>query len=85
MDSAGYVQLSNLHSMHGEWESAERVRSLMEKKGVKKDAGWSWIEIRNEVNAFHASNESHPKAEMIYQVLNELFGIMKDEVNAYKL
>ncbi|KAH0469916.1 hypothetical protein IEQ34_001474 [Dendrobium chrysotoxum] len=78
-DSAGYVQLSNLHSMHGEWENAERVRSLMEKKGVKKDAGWSWIEIRNEVNSFHANNESHPKVEMIYQVLNELFGIMKDE------
>lgn len=79
-DSAGYVLLSNLHSMDGDWENAERVRSVMEGKGVKKGAGCSWIEIRNEVHAFHANDESHSKAEMIYQVLNELFSIMKDEL-----
>ncbi|XP_010912119.1 putative pentatricopeptide repeat-containing protein At3g01580 [Elaeis guineensis] len=78
-DSASYVLLSNLHALHGEWEDAERVRGMMEERGVKKDAGWSWIEIKSEVCAFVARDNSHPEAKSIYQMLEELFEVMKDE------
>ncbi|KAG1327586.1 pentatricopeptide repeat-containing protein [Cocos nucifera] len=77
-DSASYVLLSNLHALHGEWEDAERVRGMMEERGVKKDAGWSWIEIKSEVHAFVARDNSHPEAKSIYQMLEELFEVMKD-------
>uniref|UniRef100_A0A6V7QS44 Pentatricopeptide repeat-containing protein n=1 Tax=Ananas comosus var. bracteatus TaxID=296719 RepID=A0A6V7QS44_ANACO len=78
-DSAGYVLMSNLHAMHGEWSDADRVRRKMDDMGVKKDAGWSWIEVKNEVHTFVARDTSHPKSALLYQRLRELLVLMKDE------
>nr|UPT48830.1 pentatricopeptide repeat protein AaPPR887 [Agave angustifolia] len=78
-DSAAYILLSNLYAMHEEWEDVERVRMMMEDRGVKKDAGWSWIEVKGEVHAFLARDESHPKSELIYQRLTELYKVIKGE------
>ncbi|KAJ8490755.1 hypothetical protein OPV22_012476 [Ensete ventricosum] len=78
-DSASYVLLSNLHALHGEWQEAERVRRKMDENEVQKAAGWSWIQINNEVHAFVARDKSHPKFALIYERLEELFKIIKDE------
>ncbi|URE37139.1 serine threonine protein kinase [Musa troglodytarum] len=78
-DSASYVLLSNLHALHGEWQDAERVRRKMDENEVQKAAGWSWIQINNEVHAFVARDKSHPKIALIYERLEELFKIIKDE------
>ncbi|KAJ6794023.1 putative pentatricopeptide repeat-containing protein [Iris pallida] len=78
-DSANYVLLSNLHSLHGDWEDAEAVRTIMDDRGVKKDAGRSWIELTGAVHTFVARDESHPKSEFIYQRLEELYEVMTDE------
>ncbi|ONK72460.1 uncharacterized protein A4U43_C04F19670 [Asparagus officinalis] len=79
-DSAGYILLSNLHAMHREWREVKRVRLMMDERGVKKDAGWSWIEVKSEIHAFIANDESHPKSEVIYQRLVELYEVIRDEV-----
>ncbi|XP_072965120.1 pentatricopeptide repeat-containing protein At2g27610-like [Typha angustifolia] len=78
-DSASYVLMSNLHAMHEEWEDAERLRRMMDEMGVKKDAGWSWIQIKTGIYTFVARDMSHPEAASIYQRLGELFELMKDE------
>ncbi|XP_058094091.1 pentatricopeptide repeat-containing protein At2g13600-like [Magnolia sinica] len=78
-DAANYVLLSNLHATCEEWEDAERTRKMMEEKGVKKDAGWSWIEIRSEVHSFIARDQSHPRTQAIYKKLDELVIEMKEE------
>ncbi|KAK3145512.1 hypothetical protein QOZ80_3BG0253780 [Eleusine coracana subsp. coracana] len=77
-DSASYVLMSNIYSMHGEWQDAGRVRQRMDEMGVKKDAGWSWIEVKNEVHAFVARDKSHSESESIYQMLAELVNVMQD-------
>lgn len=77
-DSASYVLMSNLYAMHEEWRDAERVRRRMDEIGVKKDAGWSWIEVKNEVNTFVAGDMSHPDSTSIYQMLAELLVVMQD-------
>ncbi|XP_077229000.1 putative pentatricopeptide repeat-containing protein At3g01580 [Tasmannia lanceolata] len=78
-DSANYVLLSNLHATCGEWEDANRLRKTMEERGLKKVAGWSWIEINSEVHAFIARDRSHPRAKAIYEKLEELVKEMKEE------
>ncbi|KAL5990999.1 hypothetical protein ACLOJK_011905 [Asimina triloba] len=50
-DAANYVLLSNLHATCEAWDGVERTRKMMQENGVKKDAGGSWIEIQNEVDA----------------------------------
>ncbi|KAJ4956655.1 hypothetical protein NE237_013438 [Protea cynaroides] len=78
-DSANYVLLSNLLAECGERLHSERTRKMMEERGVKKDAGCSWIEIQSAVNTFIARDKNHPEAQTIYQVLDELLVKMKEE------
>uniref|UniRef100_A0A0A9H4R4 Pentatricopeptide repeat-containing protein n=1 Tax=Arundo donax TaxID=35708 RepID=A0A0A9H4R4_ARUDO len=77
-DSASYVLMSNIYAMHGEWQDAGRVRQRMDEMGLKKDAGWSWIEVKNEVHAFVARDMSHPDSASVYQMLGELVDVMQD-------
>lgn len=77
-DSANYVLMSGIHAMRGEWRDASRVRRRMDEAGVRKKAGCSWVEVRNEVHAFVAWDVSHPDSVPIYQMLQGLFDAMQD-------
>ncbi|XP_006650883.1 pentatricopeptide repeat-containing protein At2g27610-like [Oryza brachyantha] len=83
-DSASYVLMSSIHAMHGEWEDAGKVRRRMDETGVKKDAGCSWIEIKNEVHSFAARDMSHPDSASIYQMLGELVSVMLMQNSAHE-
>jgi pentatricopeptide repeat protein len=78
LDSAGYVLMSGIHAMRGEWRDADRVRQRMDKAGVRKEAGCSWVEVKNEVQPFVAGDASHPDSVSMYQMLWELFDAMRD-------
>ncbi|CAM0877985.1 unnamed protein product [Alopecurus aequalis] len=77
-DSASYVLMSGIHAMRGEWRDADVVRRRMDKAGVRKEAGRSWVEVRNEVHDFVAQDASHPESASIYRMLWELFDAMQD-------
>jgi pentatricopeptide repeat protein len=77
-DSASYVLMSGIHAMRGEWRDASRVRRRMDNAGVRKEAGCSWVEVKNEVHAFVARDASHPDSASMYQMLWELFDAMQD-------
>ncbi|XP_062172981.1 pentatricopeptide repeat-containing protein At1g18485-like isoform X2 [Alnus glutinosa] len=47
-----YILLSNMYAEAGRWEDANRVRDLMKLRGVKKNPGYSWVQIRDQVHAF---------------------------------
>ncbi|KAK4369748.1 hypothetical protein RND71_009223 [Anisodus tanguticus] len=49
-----YVMLSNIYANAGMWEGVKKVRQMMENKGIKKEAGCSWIQVRNKVHTFIA-------------------------------
>ncbi|KAK7387851.1 hypothetical protein VNO78_22647 [Psophocarpus tetragonolobus] len=65
----GYVLLSNLYCASGQWKEAEIVRKAMKDQGVKKVAGSSWIEIRNEVTSFVSGNNAYPYMADISKIL----------------
>ncbi|XVE73290.1 hypothetical protein DITRI_Ditri11bG0105600 [Diplodiscus trichospermus] len=44
-NSAYYVVLSNLYADMGRWDDAEKVRALMKERGLKKDLGFSSVEM----------------------------------------
>lgn len=77
-DSAAYVLLSNLYAATGDWQERAKVRKLMDVRKVKKEIGYSWIEVKNKTYSFMAGDVSHPLSDSIYMKLDELCGRLKD-------
>ncbi|KAL1205401.1 Pentatricopeptide repeat-containing protein [Cardamine amara subsp. amara] len=71
-DSGIYVLLSNIHAKSREWEGVAKVRSLMNKRGVKKEPGVSWIGIRNQTHVFLAEENQHPEITLIYAKVKDV-------------
>ncbi|CAA0810681.1 Pentatricopeptide repeat-containing protein [Striga hermonthica] len=77
-DSAAYVLLANLHAVTGNWRDRSRVRKLMEERKVKKETGYSWIEVKKKTYSFVAGDVSHPLSNKIYMKLGELNARLRD-------
>ncbi|KAG9447100.1 hypothetical protein H6P81_013228 [Aristolochia fimbriata] len=77
-DSANYVLLSNLYSVSGQWEDAKRTRMIMVEKGLKKEPGSSWIEVKGRVHSFMAGEKTHKKTQDIFEMLERLLKEMKE-------
>lgn len=71
-DSAAYVLQSNMYAVAGKWNQRDRPRQLMKERGVKKEPGQSWIEVKGLVHAFSSGSKSHPLADSIYGAVADL-------------
>lgn len=76
--SAAYVLLSNIYAALGDWHERRKVRRMMEERKVKKEAGLSWIEVKNKTHSFLAGDVSHPLTNQIYMKLDELRSRLRD-------
>ncbi|KAJ9184232.1 hypothetical protein P3X46_003979 [Hevea brasiliensis] len=74
-----YVIMANLYSQAGKWKEADEVRERMNKVGLKKIAGSSWIETSKGIQGFIAMDRSSEDAEKIYIILEGLLGMMREE------
>ncbi|KAK0602191.1 hypothetical protein LWI29_031212 [Acer saccharum] len=77
-DSAAYVLLSNMYAAAGHWQERAEVRKLMDERNVKKEAGYSWIEVKNKTYSFLAGDRSHPLSVRIYSKLEDLNTRLRD-------
>ena len=78
-DASPYVLLSNIYAAAGQWVQVSFIRHMMQERGIRKEAGVSWIEISNKVHRFVVGDRSHPEAKKIYDVLNNLSKKLKAE------
>ena len=78
-DASPYVLLSNIYAAAGRWDQVSFIRHMMQERGIRKEAGVSWIEISNKVHRFVVGDRSHPEAKKIYDVLNNLSKKLKAE------
>ena len=64
-NAGNYVMLSNIYANAGMWESVKVVREFMEKRGMTKEAGCSWLQIKSKIHTFVAggSNEFRNSVE----------------------
>ncbi|KAF7822352.1 pentatricopeptide repeat-containing protein [Senna tora] len=78
-DSSAYVLLSNIYADAGMWSEVSKIRRIMKDYNLKKEPGCSWIEVRDEVNAFIVGDKAHPRCEEIYEKIHLLLYEMKWE------
>ncbi|KAJ4729548.1 Pentatricopeptide repeat-containing protein [Melia azedarach] len=78
-DAAPYVAMSNIYAGAGQWDSVSKVKKAMRDRGVKKVAGYSWVEIKNKVHVFTANDKQHPQMKEIRRKIENLIRQMKKE------
>jgi pentatricopeptide repeat protein len=49
-----YVMLSNIYANAGMWDSVNMVREMMQTRRIRKEAGCSWIQVKNKIHSFVA-------------------------------
>ncbi|KAK4486112.1 hypothetical protein RD792_008780 [Penstemon davidsonii] len=86
-NSGMYVLLSNLYAASGRWADVGNMRLKMRDTGVKKQPGYSWVEVLNKIHTFSVGDSAHPEIGSIVEFLEELDLRMKEEgyVSATKL
>ncbi|XP_065851617.1 pentatricopeptide repeat-containing protein At2g22070 isoform X2 [Euphorbia lathyris] len=72
-NSGAYSALANVYSACGKWEDAAKIRKLMKDRGVKKEQGYSWVQIQNKVHVFGAEDNLHPLKSEIYKMMDKMW------------
>jgi len=78
-DASTYVLLSNIYAAAENWEKVSSVRTTMQERGIRKEAGCSWIEVDHKIHAFVVGDISHPQTKEIYAELSRLTEKIKAE------
>ncbi|KAF6151169.1 hypothetical protein GIB67_037377 [Kingdonia uniflora] len=73
-ESGSYVLMSNMHAEKGDWEKVAKIRRGMRYKGVKKEVGFSWVDVGDVddsmyMHGFSSSDTTHPQAKEIYKMV----------------
>ncbi|XP_071906536.1 pentatricopeptide repeat-containing protein At4g16470-like isoform X1 [Coffea arabica] len=77
--SAGkYVVLSNAYASFGLWDNVAEIRSVMNESGMRKEPGYSMIEIQREAHFFFMEHNIHEKTEELHQLIEDLTCVLKD-------
>ncbi|XP_010933838.1 pentatricopeptide repeat-containing protein At1g20230-like [Elaeis guineensis] len=67
-----YVLLANLYASAGRQDGLVRTRQIIKEKGMHKNPGCSWIEVRDQVHVFLAGDRSHKQTDEIYATAERL-------------
>ncbi|KAF3967930.1 hypothetical protein CMV_008129 [Castanea mollissima] len=78
-ESSAYVLLSSIYTALGKREDVERVRKIMKLRGVNKEPGCSWIDLKNMTHVFVVGDQMHPHIGEIHGELRMLAKLMEDE------
>lgn len=71
-DPSTYILLSNIYAGAGMWENVSEVRKLMMVKEVKKEPGYSCIDLGKESHVFYAGDTTHPMKDEILGLMRKL-------------
>ncbi|KAK7245560.1 hypothetical protein RIF29_40407 [Crotalaria pallida] len=71
-DPGNFSLMSNIYAQAGDWLNVANVRMQMKSTGGQKPSGASSIEVEEEVHEFTVLDQSHPKSNDIYQMIDRL-------------
>ncbi|GAB4850090.1 hypothetical protein Ancab_029389 [Ancistrocladus abbreviatus] len=74
-----YVILSNIYANAGMWKQVEMVREMMELRCIRKEAGCSWIQVKDRLHTFVAGGSLNLRNSSEYRELwTELEKLMEE-------
>ncbi|XP_059645374.1 pentatricopeptide repeat-containing protein At3g47530 [Cornus florida] len=71
-EAGDYVLLLNIYSSVGNWEKVTELRKLMKEKAIHTTPGCSTVNLKGEVHEFVVDDNSHPRKDEIYEMLDEI-------------
>lgn len=79
-DEAGYyILVSNAFAALGNWDQVRMIRRSIKDRGLKKDPGCSWIEVKRRLYIFGTGVKSFEQFEEVSRLLAVLTGLMAKE------
>ncbi|XP_028549956.1 pentatricopeptide repeat-containing protein At1g74630 [Dendrobium catenatum] len=78
-DSSDYVLLSNVYAKAGKWNDVIDVRKSMNEKSMRKDPGWSAVEVNKVIYSFIASDTRSNVQEEALMKLEEIMSRLRME------
>ncbi|XP_020218985.1 pentatricopeptide repeat-containing protein At3g29230 [Cajanus cajan] len=76
-DPGNYSLMSNIYAQAGDWKNVANVRLQMKNTGGQKPSGASSIEVEEVVHEFTVFDQSHPKSDDIYRMIDRLVQDLK--------
>ncbi|XP_010465324.1 PREDICTED: pentatricopeptide repeat-containing protein At3g14330-like [Camelina sativa] len=49
-----YVMVSNIYADAKMWDNVDKIREMMRQRGIKKEAGCSWVQVKDKIQIFVA-------------------------------
>ncbi|VFQ62442.1 unnamed protein product [Cuscuta campestris] len=78
-ENAGkYIVLSNAYASFGMWNNVAEIRRVMKESGVKKEPGYSMIEVQRQAHFFSMGHNTHTQTGLIYEVIRDLTCVLRD-------
>ncbi|KAE8734605.1 Pentatricopeptide repeat-containing protein [Hibiscus syriacus] len=75
-DTGYYVLASNVYASLGKWEQVRTIRKSIKARGLKKDPGCSWIEIKRRLYVFGTGDRFFEQFEEVNKLLGIISGLM---------
>lgn len=73
-----YILLFNVYVVVGWWDDVVKIWRVMEGRGIRKELGWSWIEVDNIIYEFIVVDWLYLEIVEIYVEFKRLFVEMEE-------
>lgn len=83
-DPVFYTLLANLYDESGQAKLGEMTRQLMKERGLRKNPGWSWVEIKSKMHFFASGDSSSQEINEIHQQIEQLINEFKHRGYLYR-
>lgn len=77
-NAGNYVLLADIYAEAKLWDEVNRVKKILEARGLQKMPGCSWIEVKKKVYSFMSIDEMNPQIEQLHAFLVQLVKEMKE-------
>ncbi|KAJ0502239.1 putative thymidine kinase, tetratricopeptide-like helical domain superfamily [Helianthus annuus] len=78
-DNVGkYVVLSNAFATFDQWSNVAEIRSGLKELGMKKEPGYSMIEVQKKVHFFFMGHNMHEQTQQIYELIKDMNCVLKN-------
>ncbi|RZC56788.1 hypothetical protein C5167_015638 [Papaver somniferum] len=76
-DVATYILLCNMYAKAKRWDEVANIKKLLRGRGIKKEPGVSWIQVKNKTHVFVSEDKKHLESKKIHQKVDELITQIK--------